>query len=131
MARSIATFLMFDGTAERAMAFYTSLFKDFAVTQIERYGPGEQGAEGSIKRAAFDLGGEQFLCSDTAVKHDFTFTPAMSLFIDCESEDELDRLVANLSENGKILMPPNDYGFGKKFAWVNDRFGVSWQINLA
>jgi predicted 3-demethylubiquinone-9 3-methyltransferase (glyoxalase superfamily) len=57
-------------------------------------------------------------------------TPAMSLFVDCQDEAEIDRLFAKLSEGGKILMPLNAYPFSRKFGWIADRFGVSWQLNL-
>jgi predicted 3-demethylubiquinone-9 3-methyltransferase (glyoxalase superfamily) len=64
------------------------------------------------------------------VQHAFTFTPSLSLFVDCESEAELDRLFSALAEGGQILMPLEDHGFSTRFGWANDRFGVSWQLNL-
>ena len=64
------------------------------------------------------------------MKHDFTFTPAMSLFVDCDNTEELERAFAALSEGGKVFMPLDDYGFSKRFGWCSDRFGVSWQLNL-
>ena len=129
MPREVTTFLMFDGKAEEAMNFYVSLFKG-SVTRIERYGPGEPGAEGSVKTAAFVLAGHRLMCIDSPVKHAFTFTPSISLFVECEDGAELDRAFAGLSEGGAVLMPPGNYGFSTKFTWVNDRFGVSWQLNL-
>jgi predicted 3-demethylubiquinone-9 3-methyltransferase (glyoxalase superfamily) len=71
------------------------------------------------------------MCIDSPVKHEFTFTPAMSLFVDCQSEDELKRLYSELAAAGSVLMPIENYGFSRRFAWVSDRFGVSWQLNLA
>ena len=130
MARAIATFLMFEGVAEEAMNFYVSLFKGSEIRRIERYGPGEHGTEGSVKKADFTLGGHQLSCIDSSVKHGFTFTPSISIFVDCEDETELDRAFNQLSAGGAILMPLGNYGFSTKFAWVNDRFGVSWQLNL-
>ena len=127
---TVSTFLMFDCKAEEAMKFYVSLFADGKIKRMNRYGPGQAGAEGSIMQAAFSLNGQNFLCTDANTKQAFTFTPAMSIFVDCEDEAEIDRLTAALSEGGKFLMPLNDYGFSRKFAWVEDRFGVSWQINL-
>jgi predicted 3-demethylubiquinone-9 3-methyltransferase (glyoxalase superfamily) len=70
------------------------------------------------------------MCIDSPVKHGFTFTPASSLFVECENETEFDAVVGRLAESGGMLMPPANYGFSTKFAWLNDRFGVSWQINL-
>lgn len=131
MAHRVVTHLMFDGTAEEAMNFYISLFRDSGITRVERYGPGEQGKEGSIKVAGFTLSGREFLCIDTPVKHDFSFTPSMSLFVECESEAELDDVFGKLSAGGGVLMPLDDYGFSRKFGWLCDRFGVSWQVNLA
>lgn len=60
----------------------------------------------------------------------FTFTPAVSLFVECADEAELDEAYAKLSEDGAVLMPLGNHGFSRKFGWVNDRFGVSWQLNL-
>lgn len=130
MASSITPFLMFEGSAEAALRFYVSLFRNSEITQIERYGPGEMGAEGSVKRADFVLAGQPVICIDSPAKHAFTFTPSVSLFVECEDEAELDRVFAQLTEGGGVLMPPNNYGFSTKFAWVNDRYGVSWQLNL-
>jgi predicted 3-demethylubiquinone-9 3-methyltransferase (glyoxalase superfamily) len=131
MARSVTTFLMFEGKAEEAMNFYVSLFEKSEITRIERYGPGEQGAEGSVKQAAFTLIGRDFMCIDSPVKHGFAFTPSISLFVECDSEAELDAAFERLSTGGGVLMPPGNYGFSRRFGWVNDRFGVSWQLNLA
>ena len=124
-------FLMFQGKgkAEEAMRFYVSLFPDGAIDSIERFGAGEEGAEGSVKRATFGFAGQSVMCFDSPVKHAFDFTPSFSFFVGCESEAEIDRLVETLGEGGEMLMEPGDYGFSRKFAWLNDRFGVSWQLN--
>jgi predicted 3-demethylubiquinone-9 3-methyltransferase (glyoxalase superfamily) len=97
---------------------------------IERYGRGEQGAEGTVKRADFTLGGHNLICFDSPVKHNFTFTPSMFIFVDCENEAELDAAFNQLSAGGEVLMELDNYGFSSRFGWVNDRFGVSWQLNL-
>ncbi len=60
----------------------------------------------------------------------FTFTPSFSIFVTCNTEEELDNLYEKLGEGRQALMPLGDYGFSKKFGWINDRFGVSWQLNL-
>ena len=130
MTTKITPFLLFEGKAEEAMNFYVSLFENSRVTSIKRYGPGEAGAEGSVMQAAFSIAGQAVMCIDSPMKHGFTFTPSMSLFVDCGSEDEIDTLFAKLSESGQVMMPPGNYGFSRKFAWVSDRFGVSWQLNL-
>jgi len=131
MARKITTFLMFQGVAEEAMNFYVSLFGGSEIRRVERYGPGEQGAEGTVKQATFTLAGRDFMCIDSPVKHPFRFTPSMSLFVDCESEAELEAAFGRLSAGGSVLMPVGNYGFSTRFGWINDRFGVSWQLNFA
>jgi predicted 3-demethylubiquinone-9 3-methyltransferase (glyoxalase superfamily) len=130
MARAVATFLMFDGVAEAAMNFYVSLFPGGAVTHLEHYGPGEAGREGLVKLARFTLGGHALMCVDSPVTHAFTFTPSTSIFVECESAEELERAFAALVAGGQVLMPLDAYGFSTRFGWVNDRFGVSSQLNL-
>jgi len=128
--QKITTFLMFEGRAEEAITYYTSLFDDAEVIGITRYGADEPGEEGTVQRATFALAGQRFMCIDSYVKHDFSFTPAVSLYVRCENEAELDRLYAALADQGTELMPLGSYGFSAKFGWVNDRFGVSWQLDL-
>lgn len=130
MAKSVTPFLMFEGTAEAAATLYVSLFRDSAIENIERYGPGEGGPEGSVKQCHFRVAGLPLRCFDSPIKHGFTFTPSVSLFVDCESEAEWDAAFAKLSADGTVMMPPGNYGFSAKFAWLSDRFGVSWQLNL-
>ncbi len=127
----IQPFLMFQGNADKAMNFYVSLFPDAEILEIHRYGSDETGVKGSIKTARFSIGGQTIMCIDSAVKHDFTFTPAMSFFVECQSEDELNRLYSELAAAGTVLMPIENYGFSRRFTWISDRFGVSWQLNLA
>ncbi|MBT2542172.1 VOC family protein [Streptomyces sp. ISL-44] len=129
--QKITTFLMFEGRAEEALTFYTSLFEDAEVIDIARYDAAGPGPEGSVKLATFALAGQQFKCIDSYVKHGFGFTPSVSLFVECESAAELDRLYGALAKGGGELMPVGSYGFSERFGWVNDRFGVSWQLNLA
>lgn len=131
MPKEIAPFLMFQGGhAEEAMAFYTSLFDDAEILDVSRYGPGGPGPEGTVISARFRLGAQEFRCSDSFVTHGFTFTPSWSVWIESESEDEQERLFAALADGGSELMPLDGYGFSRRFGWVNDRFGVSWQLNL-
>lgn len=128
--QNVTPFLMFEGNAEEAMNTYTSLFEDSSITSITRYGPDGPGAEGSVIQATFTLKGQSFMCIDSHVKHAFTFTPSFSIFVNCDTEEELQRLYDSLSAGGKVLMPLGSYGFSRKFGWLNDVFGVSWQINL-
>lgn len=126
----VTPFLMFQGNAEEAMNYYTSLIADSEIINIVRYGANGPGEEGSVRQAFFSLKGQEFMCIDSNVKHDFTFTPSFSIFITCDSEDEIDHLYENLSKGGQALMPLGDYSFSKKFGWIVDKFGVSWQFNL-
>ena len=128
--QKITTFLMFEGRAEEAMNFYISIFKNSQIKSITRYGENETGKAGTVVTAVFELNGQEFMCIDSAVKHAFTFTPSISLFVTFDKEEELDQAFAKLSEGGNILMPLSSYPFSKKFAWVSDNFGVSWQLSL-
>lgn len=130
-AANVSTFLMFEGNAQEAMSLYTSVFPGARIEQIERYGPGGPGPEGTVKLARVDLNGHRLMFSDSYVKHAFTFTPSISFFVDFASADELDAAFTKLSEGGKVLMPVDSYGFSRRFGWCSDRFGVSWQLNLA
>ena len=124
-------FLMFQGgTAQAALDLYFATFEDSRMVRVERYAEGQGGPAGTIKVAVFTLCGREFMCSDSPVRHGFSFTPASSTFVDFDSAAELDRVFAALAEGGQVLMPLGDYGFSKRFGWLSDRFGVSWQLNL-
>jgi predicted 3-demethylubiquinone-9 3-methyltransferase (glyoxalase superfamily) len=128
--QKVTTFLMFTGQAEAAMNLYTSLFKQSAILNITRYGANEAGAEGSVQHATLTLNGQEFMCIDSSPVHAFTFTPSMSLYVRCATEEEIDAVFATLSQDGQILMPLDRYPFSQKFGWLADRFGVSWQLSL-
>ena|ERR1051325_10155821 len=128
--KTVRPFLMFQGEAEAAMNLYVSVFPSSKILEIERNGASGPGAEGSVKLARFSIGDQTIMCTDSAVKHEFTFTPAFSLFVDCETEQEIQKAFEVLSADGKVLMPLGAYGFSRKFGWTSDRFGVSWQLNL-
>jgi predicted 3-demethylubiquinone-9 3-methyltransferase (glyoxalase superfamily) len=130
-SEQIATFLTFqDNNAEEAMNFYISLFENSKVIDVQRYGKEGPAKEGTIMVASFELNGSKFMCSDSYIKHEWTITPGVSNFVDCKTDDEIETLVAKLSENGKVLMPLANYGWSTKFAFVEDQFGISWQLNL-
>ena len=127
--QKITNFLMFNGQAGEAMNFYVSLFPNSGIVHIIRYKANEAGPEGTVMHAKFNLNGQQFMCIDSAVKHAFTFTAAISLYVDCESEAEIDKLFKELSNEGSILMTLAANTLRKKYTWLNDRFGVSWQLS--
>ncbi len=116
---------MFDGNAEEAMKFYMSLFSGSEIINIVRYQEGQPGKAGTVMNAVFSLNGSHFMCIDSAVQHDFSFTPAISLFVATESAEEIEHLYKSLSKGGKIFMELND-----NYGWLEDRFGVSWQLFL-
>ena len=128
---AVATpFLMFGGRAGEAIDFYLRTLPDAKLVEMRTYGAGGPGPEGSVMKAVLSFAGQTIRCTDSFVKHGFSFTPAMSFFLDCESQEQIDQLFARLSEGGSVLMPLGAYGFSKRFGWLNDRFGVSWQLNL-
>ncbi|SFO46394.1 Glyoxalase superfamily enzyme, possibly 3-demethylubiquinone-9 3-methyltransferase [Mesorhizobium sp. NFR06] len=127
---NVTPFLMFEGKAEEAMTLYCQTIPDSRVIAATRYGSGEDGPEGSLKLARAVIGGVEVKIYNSPVRHAFTFTPSFSFFVDCSSEEELERIVDILSKDGGFLMPTGNYGFSRRFAWLNDRFGVCWQINL-
>jgi predicted 3-demethylubiquinone-9 3-methyltransferase (glyoxalase superfamily) len=129
MPNAVLPFLMFQGDGSEALDFYLSVFPDANVEQMERYGAGDGGQEGSIKLARFSVCHQSVLCTDSPITHAFSFTPSFSFFVECDSEEEVRRLSDVLKQDGAELMPVGHYGFSTLFAWVSDRFGVSWQIN--
>jgi predicted 3-demethylubiquinone-9 3-methyltransferase (glyoxalase superfamily) len=131
VTQGLRTFLTFQGgAASAALDLYGEVFADFELTEIERYGPDEVGPEDTIKVAQFRLAGGDFSCADSPVDHAWGFTPAISLWIECNHNDELERLFSRLSNGGQVFMPLDDYGFSTRFGWVGDPHGVTWQLNL-
>ncbi|MEL6557493.1 MAG: VOC family protein [Bacteroidota bacterium] len=129
--KTIATFLTFqENNAEEAMNFYVSLFENSKILDVQKHGNDGPAKEGSIFVATFELNGNRFMCSDSYIKHEWDFTPGVSVWVDCKTDDEIETLSAKLSEGGSVLMPIGNYGFSTKFTFIEDRFGVSWQLNL-
>jgi predicted 3-demethylubiquinone-9 3-methyltransferase (glyoxalase superfamily) len=114
--QKIAPFLWFDGNAEEAMNFYTSLFPNSKVESIMRYGEEGPGPEGAVMSGTFLLDGQRFMAINGGPL--FTFSPAISFFVNCESQQEVDELWEKLSEGGEK----------QRCGWLKDKFGVSWQI---
>lgn len=135
------TFLTFVGDqcgkGKEALDFYTSLFPNSEIKDIINYHEGEPGGTPElIKYGVFVLNGVEYRVSESNYNHAWSFNPGVSLFVDCESEEEIDTLFEALSSDGGQVMIPLDnydkenYGFGKKFGWCADRYGISWQLNL-
>jgi predicted 3-demethylubiquinone-9 3-methyltransferase (glyoxalase superfamily) len=114
--QKITPFLWFDDNAEEAMNFYVSTFKNSKVGRVTRSGAAGPGKPGSVISATFQLEGQEFHALNGGPK--YQFTPAISLFVSCETQEEVDGLWTKLAAGGA----PHQCG------WVKDRFGLSWQI---
>lgn len=114
--QKITPFLWFDGQAEEAMNFYVSIFKNSKVGRVTRYGEGGPGPKGTVMSATFQLDGQEFMALNGGPL--FSFTPAISFFVNCETQEEVDELWEKLSAGGKK----------ERCGWLKDKFGLSWQI---
>ena len=112
------------------MNFYVNVFKNAKIIQVKYWGELIPNMADKIMQACFDIDGNIFMCSDSPAIHDWNFTPAVSNFIECENESEIIELYTKLSLEGKVMMDLANHVFSKKFAFIEDRFGVSWQLNL-
>ena len=140
---NITTFLTFVGDqcgkAGEAIAFYTSIFPNSEIKSITKYAEGEAGGTPElIKYGVFSLNGTDYMVAESNYNHAWTFTPAVSLFIRDPAADVIQTLFETLSSNGGQVMVPlddyqgeGDYGFGEKFGWCQDKYGVSWQFVLS
>lgn len=130
--QKIVPFLWFDENAEEAVNFYISCFKNSKTGSISRYDEASAKAsgrpEGSVLTVSFQLNGQEFIALNGGPV--FKFTPCISFFVTCETEEEIDELWKKLSLNGKTLMEYKTYPFSKKYGWLEDKFGLSWQLNL-
>ncbi|PNE03674.1 hypothetical protein A15D_00590 [Alcanivorax sp. MD8A] len=131
MSTALTIQLMFQGQANDALALYAEVIEGFSLRRKVRYGPDGPGKEGCVQEAMFTIGNATVHCIDSPVPHDFDFTPSTSLCLTLETERQVKQTFAALTEGGKALMPLDDYGFNPLFGWVQDRFGVSWQLMLA
>jgi len=114
--QKITTSLWFDSRAEEAANFYISVFKNSKLGQINRYGEGAPKPNGSVLSVSFSLDGHDFIAINSGPH--YQFTPAISLFINCENQEEVDAFWAKLGEGGKPLM----------CGWITDKFGLTWQV---
>jgi predicted 3-demethylubiquinone-9 3-methyltransferase (glyoxalase superfamily) len=114
--QKIAPCLWFDGKAEEAMRFYTSIFKNSKVVDVMRYGEAGPGQKGTVMAATFELDGQEFKALNGGPMYEFS--PAVSFFVKCETQEEVDDFWAKLLEGGTP----------QRCGWLTDRFGVSWQI---
>src|SRR4030088_1161504 len=113
--QKITPFLWFDDQAEEAMNFYVSVFKNSKVGRVTRYGEGGPGPKGTVMSATFQLDGQEFF-AQTGAPHS-TSPPAISFFVNCETQEEVDELWEKLSGGGEK----------SRCGWLKDKFGLSWQ----
>ncbi len=118
------------GNAEKAIKLYTSLFSDSEIREFQHHRADSGEPKDTVENAVFTLKGIEFRAMDSGLDHKFTFTPAISIYVACHSAEELDRAWKALSDGGVQHMPIGDYGFSQRFGWTDDRFGVSWQLDL-
>ena len=129
MTNIVTPFLMFQGSnAQEAINFYIDVIPDSRVQEIQHFGDTNPDFADLIMIATVTIGGQDVKFSDSPIKHAFDFTPSFSFLVECNSEEELKTIASQLQEDGKVLMPIDSYGFSKTFTWVEDRFGVSWQL---
>jgi predicted 3-demethylubiquinone-9 3-methyltransferase (glyoxalase superfamily) len=114
--QKITPFLWFDGKAEEAMNFYISIFKNSKIVSVTRYGEAGPGPKGTVMAATFQLDGQQFFALNGGPH--FTFSPAISFFVNCETQQEVDELWEKLSAGGEK----------QRCGWLKDKYGLSWQI---
>ena len=114
--QKITPFLWFDGKAEEAMRFYVSIFKNSKAGSITRYGDAGPGPKGTVMIVTFQLDGQEFIALNGGPQ--FTFSPAISLVVNCETQGEVDAFWEKLSEGGEKL----------QCGWLKDKYGLSWQI---
>jgi len=124
MITAAAPFLMFTGRCEAALTFYAATLPGCRIVSMDKK------PDGTVAMARLSVAGLEIMANDSPPVHDFSFTPSISTFLTVESAEEVDALARALGAEGAMLMPPDAYGFSRRFAWVEDRFGVSWQINL-
>ena len=127
--QTITPFIWFDHQAEEVASFYTSIFRDGEILEIKHYGKDAREPEGTVLSVTMRLAGREFVAMNGGPY--FSLTPAISFYVDCETEEEQKALWDMLSEQGIVLMDLGPYEFSESFGWVQDRYGVSWQLNLA
>lgn len=111
---------MFQGELADAIALWSDAFPDMTITELSE--------DWEPRRVKATIAGQELLLFDSPAQHDFTFTPSISLVITCDQAADVDRLAGILGKDGQVFMPLDSYPFSPRFAWVADRFGVSWQL---
>ena len=121
-------FITMQGQAKDALDVYQAVFTSFEMISLQHH---SEPHEKLIMLAVFSVDEQEIMISDSFITHDWEINPGISFFINLDQEEQLHELAEKLGANGNFHMPPGDYGFSKLFAWVEDQFGVNWQLNIA
>ena len=124
----IIPFLWFNGNAEQAMNFYISIFKNSKVLNVTHYGDAGPGEKGSVMSAIFKLEGHPFYALNAGPE--YTFTASNSFYVTCKTLPEIKKLWDRLSDGGQVMMELDKYPFSERYGWIQDKFGISWQLIL-
>lgn len=127
--KSIMPSLTFESDALNAVHFYQEIFRDAELKLLQMYDEGSDMA-GKVMQAVLSIQGQMIRMNDGPIPNEFKFTPSMSFSVDCITLDEAETYYRKLKSKGAILVPLDDYGSRDYFAWVQDQFGVCWQINF-
>jgi len=120
-------FITIEKQAQEVLDFYKSVFPNFSLHSLKYHADPHSDL---IMLAVFSIKNQEIMISDTYISHDWKITPGISFFIDLDKEEELQILTDLLGKNGKVHMPVANYGFSTLFSWIEDQFGVNWQLNI-
>ena len=120
-------FITIEKRAKEALKFYESVFPSFSLKSLKHHA---EPHDDLVMLAVFSIQGQDIMISDSFITHEWKITPGISFFVDVQSEEMLQKFAASLAVDGKVHMPVGNYGFSTLFAWVEDKFGVNWQMNI-
>ena len=123
----VRPFITVEKIAQDVLDFYDTVFPDFSLLSLKHHAEPHNEL---VMLATFSIGTQEIMISDSFVSHEWNITPGISFFMEADSEQQLQSLADKLSDNGKVHMPAGNYGFSTLFAWVEDQFGINWQLNF-
>ena len=123
----VRPFITVEKISQDVLDFYETVFPDFSLISLKHHAEPHNEL---VMLATFSIDNQEIMISDSFVSHEWKITPGISFFMDADSEQQLQSLADKLSANGKVHMPAGNYGFSKLFAWVEDQFGINWQLNF-
>ena len=123
----VRPFITVEKIAQDVLNFYETVFPDFSLLSLKQHAEPHNEL---VMLAIFSIGNQEILISDSFISHEWNITPGISFFMDADSKEQLQSLTNQLSAGGKVHMPAGNYGFSTLFAWVEDQFGINWQLNF-